>query len=307
MNDIRNEIQSYYWHLYNIFENYRDEILYNENPEDVIIQLKPLGEYDSDYMEVNYNITNQDEFELFKSSKICNDYYTVETNYRLDNLKNDIAYIKKFIEDADKFKKEVIEYKNKIEKEGGNEDIYENLNLLCEKFESIVESLGEVITDLEELLNLSLDYGKYVNAMNHKFDEIKSYYWHLHNILKNKEEKSLYDNNILLKPLGEYTDYIRETFNIVTQTQYKIFKDSKIYNDYYNETNYSLDNLKKDMAHVKDIMKVVNELEENFEKQKCTLNQDSAFIDFKYLNELPGKFNEKFKEIKEIYSKIIGQ
>ena len=89
MNDERNEIQSYYWHLSNIFENRRDEILYNKDPEDVIIQLKPLGEYDSEYMEIHHNILKKDEFELFKSSKIYNDYYN-ETNYRLDNLKNDI-------------------------------------------------------------------------------------------------------------------------------------------------------------------------------------------------------------------------
>ena len=94
MNDERNEIQSYYWHLSNIFENRRDEILYNKDPEDVIIQLKPLGEYDSEYMEIHHNILKKDEFELFKSSKIYNDYYN-ETNYSLDNLKKDIAYIKK--------------------------------------------------------------------------------------------------------------------------------------------------------------------------------------------------------------------
>ncbi len=97
MNDIRNEIKSYYWHLSNIFENCRDEILYNENPKDVIIRLNSLYEYNSEYMEVNYNILEKDEFELFKNSKICNDYYN-ETNYSLDNLKKDIAYIKKFID-----------------------------------------------------------------------------------------------------------------------------------------------------------------------------------------------------------------
>ena len=97
MNDIRNEIKAYYWHLSKIFENCRDEILYNENPEGVIIRLNSLYEYNSEYIEVNYNITNQDEFELFKSSKIYNNYYN-ETNYSLDNLKNDIDYIKKFID-----------------------------------------------------------------------------------------------------------------------------------------------------------------------------------------------------------------
>ena len=96
MNDIRNEIQAYYWHLSNIFENRRDEILYNENPEDVIIQLKPLGEY-TDYIRENFNIKTQTQYKILKNSKICNDYYN-ETNYSLDNLKNDIAYIKKFID-----------------------------------------------------------------------------------------------------------------------------------------------------------------------------------------------------------------
>ncbi len=157
INDDINEIKTYYWHfkniywyLYTICEHGMD---LNHELENTF-KIKPyLDDLEDKYTPENidikkfYNINNEDEFNLFKSSNVYKKYYTQEKIYSLGDLLFNIEYIENFKE---KLKENLKDLKEKIKKE--DEFTYNQFQYLTEQTKFNINALETIIKQLKKCI-----------------------------------------------------------------------------------------------------------------------------------------------------------